>query len=52
MGSFRAGTKMALQQGAKNIYRKHYGLVARVCPKHRLLELRFSKKGGVRFGLS
>lgn len=37
-GFFRAGNKRELQQNAKTIYKEHYELVRRVCPKERLLE--------------
>lgn len=38
-GFFRAGNKKELQQNAKTIYKEHYELVRRACPKERLLEL-------------
>lgn len=37
-GFYRAGNKRELQQNAKTIYKEHYELVRRVCPKERLLE--------------
>ena len=37
-GFYRADTKKELQQNAKTIYKEHYELVRRVCPKDRLLE--------------
>ena len=37
-GFFRAGNKKELQQNARMIYKEHYELVRRVCPKERLLE--------------
>ena len=41
---YRAGSKKELQQNAKTIYKEHYELVRRVCPKERLLE--FDLKDG------
>ena len=37
-GFFRAGNKEELQQNTKTIYKEHYELVGRVCPKERLLK--------------
>ena len=37
-GFFRARSKKELQQNAKTVYKEHYELVRRVCPKERLLE--------------
>lgn len=43
-GFYRAGNKKELQQNAKTIYKEHYELVRRICPKERLLE--FDMKDG------
>ena len=43
-GFYRADSKKELQQNAKTIYKEHYELVRRVCPKERLLE--FDLKDG------
>ena len=37
-GFYRAGNKNEVQQNARTIYKEHYELVRRVCPKERLLE--------------
>ena len=37
-GFYRAGSEKELRRNAKTVYKEHYDLVRRVCPKERLLE--------------